>query len=260
MFLFSSSDMIKEIPLGGFKESMIEVYYLYHSGFAVRMNNKLMIFDYYNDKATNDGADLANGIFEPSAHKNEDVFIFSSHKHSDHYNPVILDWKKQIPGIHYILSQDINVRGDNVMLVQPEKSYILAGMEIQTLASTDEGVAFLIHLDGVILYHAGDLHWWHWDGEPDPWNPDMEKQYKKQIAKLKDTHIDVAFLPVDPRQEYFSTLGIEWFLREISCSHVFPMHFGQDYSVMETLCSLPQFNEHLPKLHLIAQRGQSFVL
>ena len=46
------------------------------------------------------------------------------------------------------------------------------GAEIRTLRSTDEGVAFVVHYAGKTIYHAGDLNWWHWEGEPD------EKKYR----------------------------------------------------------------------------------
>lgn len=31
--------------------------------------------------------------------------------------------------------------------------------------STDEGVAFLVTAEGRTVFHAGDLNWWHWEGE-----------------------------------------------------------------------------------------------
>ena len=43
---------------------------------------------------------------EPSEIK-DGIFVFVSHDHSDHFNPVILSWKEQIPNIHYFLSFDI---------------------------------------------------------------------------------------------------------------------------------------------------------
>ncbi len=239
-----------------------EIWYLFHSGYAVKYGSRLMIFDYYNNRSENRNADLAGGIFDPRVHSEEEIFVFASHRHGDHFNPVILNWEKQHPKVHYILSDDIPFHGksENVLSVSPEKTYTFCGLTIQTLASTDEGVAFLVKIDDFTIYHAGDLHWWHWDGEPDPWNPDMERKYKEQIAKLKNVPIDVAFVPADPRQEKFSHLGISWFLQEVSCPHVFPMHFGKDYSIMEALINHPQMKPWLSRIHPVSQRGQSVVL
>lgn len=237
-----------------------DIWYLYHSGFAVKYGGRLFIFDYYKDRAVDGKADLDGGVFNPKAHLDDEVFVFASHRHGDHFNSVILGWEKQHPKIHYILSDDIPAHGSNVLSVAPEKNYTLAGIQIKTLASTDEGVAFLVRADDLTLYHAGDLHWWHWEGEPDPWNPEMERKYKQQIAQLEGTSIDIAFVPADPRQEGFSHLGICWFLQKTGCNHVFPMHFGDDYGIMQVLEGHPELKPYLSRLHLISKCGQSFRL
>lgn len=238
------------------------IWYLFHSGYAVKYGSRLLIFDYYNNRPANRSDDLAGGVFDPRLHSDEEIFVFASHRHGDHFNPIILNWEKQHSNLHYILSNDISTHGKlhNALSVAPGMAYALSGVSIQTLASTDEGVAFLVRMDDFTIYHAGDLHWWYWDGEPDPWNPDMERKYKEQIAQLKNIPIDVAFIPADPRQERFSHLGISWFLQEVSCPHVFPMHFGKDYSIMETLATHPGLKPWLSRIHPVSQRGQSFVL
>lgn len=237
-----------------------EIWYLYHSGYAVKYGSRLFIFDYYKNRAANGKKDLEGGVFNPQNHLDDEVFIFASHSHGDHYNPIILNWERQHPKLHYIFSNDITASGSNILRVAPESSYTLAGVHIQTLTSTDEGVAFFVRADDFTLYHAGDLHWWHWDGEPDPWNPEMERKYKQQIAKLKYIPVDVAFVPADPRQENFSHLGMGWFLQQVRCPHVFPMHFGEDYSIMKVLENHPQIKPHLSRLHFISERGQFFRL
>ncbi|MBP7175622.1 MAG: MBL fold metallo-hydrolase [Thermoclostridium sp.] len=243
-------------------KNVAQIWYLFHSGYAVKYGSRLLIFDYYNNRAEKQKTDLTGGIFDPFAHSDEEIFVFASHKHGDHFNPVILSWEKQHPKLHYILSDDISVPRDvkNVLSVSAEKAYTFSGISIRTLTSTDEGLAFLVKMDDLTLYHAGDLHWWHWDGEPDPWNPDMEKKYKQQIAKLKNTAIDIAFIAVDPRQEEFSHLGISWFLQEVRCPHVFPMHFGKDYSIMEVLRNHPEIKPWLSRIHPVSERGQCFLM
>ena len=49
--------------------------------------------------------------------------------------------------------------------------FALPTCSILSLKSTDEGAAFAIReTDGTSIYHAGDLNWWHWEGEPLAWN------------------------------------------------------------------------------------------
>ena len=57
---------------------------------------------------------------------------------------------------------------------------------------------------------------------------------QRQIGLLKEKagQIDVAFAPLDPRQEEWYRLGMDYFLGQIDVQTVFPMHFWGDYSVI----------------------------
>ncbi len=239
----------------------IEIWYLYHSGFAVKIGQKLLIFDYYSNKAANSLPCLYNGVFNPEDFRDLDIFIFVSHIHHDHFNPIIFTWMEQNPNIHIIISSDVEgYRANaNLTIAETEMSYVIDDIIIETLTSSDEGIAFLVKTEGVSLFHAGDLHWWHWDGEKETINKQMEYQFKTQIQKLENQHIDIAFLVADPRQEDFALLGLEWFLKKISCSHVFPMHFSDNYSIMERIDKISSSNQRSFIMHLISRRGQHFL-
>ena len=82
------------------------------------------------------------------------------YKRQDHYNPVIFEWRKGHSNIRYILAEEIPTK-EEVLSVHPSRTYDLGDLQVRTLDSTDLGVAFLIKTDGLCLYHAGDLNWWH---------------------------------------------------------------------------------------------------
>ena len=69
--------------------------------------------------------------------------------------------------------------------MQPNERKEVMGAEIRTLRSTDEGVAFVVHYAGKTIYHAGDLNWWHWEGEPDAYNTKMRRSYQSEFNKLQ---------------------------------------------------------------------------
>ena len=71
-------------------------------------------------------------------------------------------------------------------MVSPNQSYAVDDLLITTLKSSDEGVAFLIEAEGSVLYHAGDLNWWHWDKEnSDEENEEAKQLFCSQVAQLK---------------------------------------------------------------------------
>ncbi|MDO4530956.1 MAG: MBL fold metallo-hydrolase, partial [Bacillota bacterium] len=174
----------------------MKVTYLHHSGFLVETETKVLLFDYYTEGGR-------KTFFDPAAYPRKDIFVFVSHAHEDHYDRRILDWEKY-SNVKYVLSFDVRTMlgfTGEVLHVQPHETYTFDGIVIQTLQSNDEGVAFLVKADGKTIYHAGDLNWWHWNGEPDEFNDDIRRSYTTEIDLLKEAEIDVAFVPADLRLE-----------------------------------------------------------
>ena len=106
-------------------------------------------------------------------------------------------------------------------------------LKIKTFGSTDLGVSFLIETDGLNIFFAGDLNWWHWKNDPDEENIQMEKDFKYEMDKLTNENVDIAFFPVDPRQEENYYLGGEYFIEQMKPKYFFPMHFGDNYEVID---------------------------
>ena len=73
----------------------------------------------------------------------------------------------------------------NVLFMKPHEEKVIDACTVSTLKSTDEGVAFLVKTEGKTIYHAGDLHWWDWPGEPEEDNKMMERQYKEELESFK---------------------------------------------------------------------------
>ena len=240
----------------------VEIWYLFHSGFAIKTPNHFLVFDYYSDTPTETDRSLLGGVINPAEIKDLDVMVFSSHSHGDHFNPKILTWEKDINKINYILSHDIKVveKSENITKVFPGHEYEIDNIKIKTLNSTDKGVAFLIEVDGITIYHAGDLNWWHWEGEAESANLKMGKNYKEQINLLKDTQIDIAFVPIDLRLEKNYLLGLDYLVKTTDIKTIFPMHFGDDFSVFGCIKEDTIVTEYLSRIKEITHRGEKFVL
>lgn len=243
-------------------DKKIKVWYLGHSGFAVSIGDKLLIFDYYLDRSENNERSLSSGVFEPSEIKDKEVFVFASHSHPDHFNPIILSWKDQLPRVHYFLSYDIPKKyyREWTKILKNNEVYQDEKLSIQTFKSTDEGIAFLINIDGISIYHAGDLNLWHWNEEPDSWNNDMAAQFKREVSLIKNQPIDIAFLTADPRLESAELMGMKWFLHEVNVKIAFPMHFADDYTIMERIKIEADKNPSFKKVKIISKRGEVFNL
>ncbi|MGN0466424.1 MAG: MBL fold metallo-hydrolase [Lachnospiraceae bacterium] len=226
----------------------MKVTYISHSGFLIEMEKVNLLFDYFKGEI-------------PKMEREKPLYVFSSHSHHDHFNPVIFDLAKEYDNIIYILSDDIKApKGLDYILMSPYEEKCIENIKVKTMKSTDIGVAFLIEAEGKTIYHAGDLHWWHWIGEPDEDNVLMEKAYKKELELLKGKHIDIAFLVLDPRQEAAFDMGIDSFLRVMNVETVFPMHCWDDYSVIPSYKNSKKGEEFREKIVDITREGEIFLI
>ncbi len=238
----------------------IKVWYLYHSSFALKIDKNFIIFDYFEDKPFNNKQGLIAGVIDPREIRDLKVYVFSSHHHSDHFNPIIFKWRKDIKDITYILSSDIETeRNSNINFMSPHEELRIDNLHIRTLKSNDEGVAFHIKIDNTNIYFAGDLNWWKWDGEPQDWIDGIEKIYFNEMKLLKSLPVDIAFLPIDPRLEDNYALNLDYFTKEVHHeSIIFPMHFSDQWIVNDWLKRDGYMKNF--KIKIIHHRGECFKL
>ena len=223
----------------------MKVTYIGHSGFLLDTGSAYFLFDYYT------------GII-PEMDKNKPVVVFASHKHKDHFNPVIFGLADKYPHILFVLAKGVpykNLAGEfrNILLIKKdakETVKLSSGQElgIMALHSTDEGVAFLLRYNGRNYYHAGDLNIWAWEEETPEYNRNMEQKYIKEMEKIKGINIDIAFVPLDPRLGIYAYKGLETFLSYTKSSCIFPMHCWGGYGIIDKFIEKhPEYKDKIAK-------------
>jgi len=245
----------------------MKITYIYHSSFAVEFEEEkvVLIFDYYKGTLP---------LFDKSSH----IYMFVSHKHFDHYSKRIFDLGNEFENITFILPKEMKMNVKymdrwNIPVISREKIkyvtyneiYELNGHSIsgpflciKTLKSTDSGVAYLVQCVGKTIYHAGDLNWWIWDEESEVKNNDMTKRFQEEIDKLSGIAIDVAFLPLDPRQEDKFSWGFDYFMKNCNVEVAFPMHMWDKYETIHALKKMEISLKYRDKIMDISGEGQVF--
>lgn len=226
----------------------MNITYIHHSGFLVETNLCYYLFDYY--KGTLPGLD-----------PQKPILVFASHRHPDHYNPDVfrLLCNQGMEDITAVLSKDIPQhkypKKITCCKVTFHQEYQLpCGTRLQTLLSTDQGVAFVLECEEGIIYHAGDLNDWVWSGEADTYNRQMTGSYRHEIDLIRNLSIDAAFLPLDPRQERDYARGMLYFLEKIRVKKVWPMHYWEQPEV------IPDFLRSYPEYIGIVQNTEAFAV
>ena len=233
----------------------MQITYISHSGFLAELEHNVLLFDYYQGHI-------------PAIPEDKKLYVFVSHHHSDHFTPDIFKLADIHPDVQFVLSNDIfpsNVPEhlhERTVHLRPRATWSSgadSGITVSTLKSTDEGIAFLIHCEGKTIYHAGDLNFWRWEGEPDYWNQQMEENFKKFIEPLRGMKIDVAFVPLDPRQEKDYLLGMDYYLELTDTKKIYPMHCWDDYTIIERWFAEHPDSEDARRIVKITTRGERFM-
>ena len=201
----------------------LRITHYYHSGFSVADDQVLLVFDYWRGEEGELTPEVE--LSEAELKKYDHVFVFISHDHVDHMDPIVYSWK-EMTDVSYIVSSDMPV-GTRGKRMAPGDTYLLMdGLLVKAFDSTDLGVSFLVDWDGFRIFHAGDLNFWHWREESTMQEiEEAETEFRKAIEPLTKERIDLAFFPVDPRQGFMFDAGANYFIMAVKPALLVPMHY-----------------------------------
>lgn len=204
-------------------QATCEVVYYHHSGFTVSVNDTLAVFDYW--EGAPEPLKEEKRLTSASIAKYKHVFIFTSHAHPDHMDPVIYTLEHE-PPIVYITSFDtpVGIRGRRMAPL--DDMPLIDGVRVKAFGSTDTGVSYLVDMYGVKIFHAGDLNLWHWREESSLREIEAaEKAFEEAVAPITKEKVDIAMFPVDPRQGIMFDAGANYFILGVKPKVFIPMHF-----------------------------------
>jgi len=223
------------------------IFYLFHSGWAVKTQNHLFIFDYWEMKEKPDQPSLLNGFINSSEIASQNVYVFVSHRHSDHYDPTILEWKDKVKNIKYIFGWKAIDDPGHFYFQSERKSYKTDDIEIFNIHHNFDEIpesAFLIFADGLSIYHAGDHG--HSKGQKN----EIFRGNIEYLAKLRKK-IDIVFTPTFGGQYYT--------IEKLSPKVVFPMHNGGYERQHEKFAKVVKDRGIKVKVGVVQNQGDCFL-
>jgi L-ascorbate metabolism protein UlaG (beta-lactamase superfamily) len=208
------------------KENVLLSYlvtHYYHSGFSVSCDDSILIFDYWlgEHQELTPKVRLTKEILEQYRH----IYVFISHDHPDHMDPVVFTWK-DLPGIQYIVSSDMPVGTRGRRMAPGSTICFSEDVEVTAFDSTDLGVSFMVNFKGLQVFHAGDLNFWHWRDESGMKEiEEADNEFRKAVAPICGRNVDLAFFPLDPRQGTMFEAGANYFILSVKPRIMIPMHY-----------------------------------
>ena len=200
-----------------------EIIHYYHSGFSVSCRDLLFVFDYWLGEEEELPPEKRITPEKLSAFRK--IFVFISHEHVDHFDPVVYTWK-DYADVTYIVSSDMPVGTRGKRMAPGDTLELEDNISVTAFDSTDLGVSFLLRIFGTHFFHAGDLNFWHWRDESSVREiEEADQDFRKALRPLSRERIDIAFFPVDPRQGSMFDAGSNYFILSIKPSLLIPMHY-----------------------------------
>lgn len=218
--------------------SLMQLTYIFHSGFVFETDQCILVFDYWMDPA---------GVLPRYLESSKPMYVFASHFHEDHFTPEILTWRERKDNIRYVLSKDIlrhrrARKEDADVWLGKGATWEDALVRVTATGSNDSGVSWVVETGGMRLFHAGDLNNWYARFLTDDYqgglvySPDFGidvdpvQEEKRFLGELKDIRkltgrFDVAMFPVDGRIGNGYTRGARQFLDRFQVGLFVPMHF-----------------------------------
>lgn len=266
---------LKELLVERLKKGEAIVWHLGHSGFAVKTENFFLIFDYAS--AGSEGG-LDSGEINPSEIKDLDVLVFISHTHFDHFNPAIASWKQTVKKITYVISE---VKGkynkefkeqvkDNLIELKYNDKTIHHGVvvvgtegvvwrgsvpripyhvaEIRTIEATDDGVGFVVKVDGLTIFHSGDHALW---------GSGSKNLFEKGIEEVAKETTDIAFLPIagGRKEVEAADAGAKFAIEKIKPKVAIPMH--APYEEVGKFVKKTKINEKVKSSVVALKKGKA---
>ena len=179
----------------------MKITFIAHSAFLVEWDKFYTLFDYVYEP------DYTGTL--PPLDPQKPLLVFSSHSHEDHFDGKVFGLLEQYPLTQFFVSRDTRLterrrkwlgisdeafarttvlRPDSILLTEA------AGEElsVRAIKSTDIGNAYLLRAEGKMVYHGGDLNWWHWESEGKAYCNNMAVHYKAAMEKLASAVRDEA--------------------------------------------------------------------
>lgn len=198
--------------------------YFQNSGFSVALSKTLLIFDYWTGT---EGSLLpvATRLTQREMEKYEQIVFFVSTPREDHFDNVIYTFNFDKLPISYVVCDDVPI-GTRGKRIKQGDTVTVGDVTVTAYASTDIGVSLYVQAEGIKIYYAGDLNYWHWREESSLREiRAAEKAFYDALKPVEKLPVDISMFPVDPRQGGMFDAGANYFIMAVKPRIMIPMHF-----------------------------------
>jgi L-ascorbate metabolism protein UlaG (beta-lactamase superfamily) len=204
-----------------------QVVHIFHNCFVLHAGERTLLFDCPAPQHLPRRA--AQALAPELAGRRVTAFV--SHSHTDHCHPDLAQVCAGAAVARFVFSDDVaelypQSVPPGALVLEPDQEAELEGVHIETLASNDLGLAFVLELEGLRVYHGGDLAAWVWDTASPAEKAFTAGFFSAALERIARKPVDIGFTNVDRRLANLA--GGPEFARVVRPRLLVPMHaFGR---------------------------------
>lgn len=169
-------------------QSSPKVTYLYNSGWLIETVNEIILIDYVPTEKLILDSILFTKLQQAEVVKKK-AYVLITHEHNDHFYEPLLKWHHKIENLTIILGWDYETNDKSILKVFGRNILKAGSLKITSHPSTDVGSGFLINVDDLAIYHAGDHA---------VWSDELMEKFTDELTFIKNStkQVDMAFIPI----------------------------------------------------------------
>jgi L-ascorbate metabolism protein UlaG (beta-lactamase superfamily) len=165
----------------------LKVHYFYNSGWMIETPKHAIVIDFIPHKTA--GITYLQQLLQKASDQNKNLLLMFTHDHNDHFDKSVVELAKQFPKIQFVFGWNYKSDVPKSMKTMINRDSIITNdYKIYSHVSTDDGVGFLLQIDGYNIYHAGDHALWA---------DQLTQQFTDELNFIrgKTKQVDIAFVP-----------------------------------------------------------------
>lgn len=236
----------------------MKVTYLSHCGFAITLDEAILVFDYLRDPSH-----ALHHILDQNPDKPVIFFISHSLVNNSHFNPGTFEIAQNHKRF-YVVSHSLPAMyiPDTLDVAGMSKGDIVenlpGGIKVEAFGTTEKGVSFMLTLaDGRHIFFAGELNEWDMPDETGKQEfQKMDNKFKAIVDRISSKYpeADVVMMAVNPRISLDFARGARMLCEKVKVKDFFPMDIDGDAK------DAARFADYLPAAtrgHMLEKPGES---
>jgi L-ascorbate metabolism protein UlaG (beta-lactamase superfamily) len=236
--------LVEEMVLENVTPGSILIWWIGQSGFVLKTHKLTLYIDPYLSRfaeritqgKVNEHIRMSQPPMEPHEVINADL-VFCTHDHADHIDPDGIPMiSKASPKAQFLVPRcamktvlDYGIDSSRIHTLSGNDSLMIKGVEVFGIPAKHESfdmdekdgfpyLSYLIRIDNMTIFHAGDTI-----------------PYDGQIEKIRPFNVDLAFVPINGRDDFRHNLQFEGnfdskeaveFAQRIGAKMTIPMHYN----------------------------------